>query len=159
MEVNRELDKQRKNVHPIYNEESKLEKGKKELQHRLQTNSWSKHDEARLVKEIAQVENSKPFFAKIEKLRAQISALKEEREGVKSSLAGPNKIIASLKQRITDQKGEENKFDCSKKLQQYDLTNVSTRIEKCLEKTREFNKKKYDLKEAFYGSMCDYEIE
>jgi len=92
--VNRELDKQRKNVHPIYNEESKLEKGKKELQHRLQTNSWSKHNEARLVKEISQVENSKPFFAKIEKLRAQISALKEEREGVKSSLAGPNKIIA-----------------------------------------------------------------
>ena len=39
------------------------------------------------------------------------------------------------------------------------MTNVSTRIEKCLEKTREFNKKKYDLKEAFYGSMCDYEIE
>ena len=34
-ELNRELDKQRKNVHPIYNEEAKLEKGIKELQQRL----------------------------------------------------------------------------------------------------------------------------
>ena len=51
-DVNRELEKQRKNVHPIYNEEAKLEKGIKELQQRLQTNSWSKADESRLVKEI-----------------------------------------------------------------------------------------------------------
>ena len=36
---------------------------------------------------------------------------------------------------------------------------MSTKIEKCLEKSRELKKKKYELKEAFYGSMCDYEIE
>ena len=34
-EVNKELEKQRKNVHPIYNEEAKLEKGIKELQQSL----------------------------------------------------------------------------------------------------------------------------
>ena len=116
-EVNRELEKQRKNVHPIYNEEAKLEKGIKELQQSLQTNSWSRADEARIVKEIAQVENSRPFFSQIEKLRGQAKALKEEREAVKQTLNGPNKIIASLKQRISEQKGEETKFDSSKKLQ------------------------------------------
>jgi len=31
MDVNHELEKQRKLVHPIYNEEDKLEKGVKEL--------------------------------------------------------------------------------------------------------------------------------
>ena len=32
---NRKLEQERKNVHPIYNEESKLDKGVKELEHRL----------------------------------------------------------------------------------------------------------------------------
>lgn len=33
--LDRELQKVRKNVHPVYNEESKLEKGVKELDKRL----------------------------------------------------------------------------------------------------------------------------
>lgn len=45
MDVNRELDKQRKNIHPIYNEADKLEKGIKELENRLQTHSWAKPEE------------------------------------------------------------------------------------------------------------------
>ena len=32
-------------------------------------------------------------------------------------------------------------------------------VEKCLERTKELRKKKLELREAFYGSLCDYEIE
>ena len=50
--LDRDLQKVRKNVHPIYNEESKLEKGVKELEKRLSTTNWSRQDEAKLIKEI-----------------------------------------------------------------------------------------------------------
>ena len=81
--VNRELERVHKSVHPVYNDETKLERGVRELEQRLQTNNWSKGDEARLVKEIEQVKESRPIFAKIEKLRQQINTIKEEREQVK----------------------------------------------------------------------------
>lgn len=76
-EVNHEVEKQRKNVHPVFNEESKLEKGIRELERKLQTHSWSRQDEKKIIKEIEQVQNSRPFFSKIERLRAQIAELKE----------------------------------------------------------------------------------
>jgi len=50
--LDRELQRQRKNVHPVYNEEAKLDSGIKELEHRLCTHAWGKQDEARLIKEI-----------------------------------------------------------------------------------------------------------
>ena len=40
--LDRDLQKQRKNVHPVYNEEAKLESGVKELEHRLCTHAWGK---------------------------------------------------------------------------------------------------------------------
>lgn len=52
------------------------------------------------MREIEQVKESKPFFVKIEKLRASIRELKEEREAVKQSMDPTNKIINSLKDRI-----------------------------------------------------------
>ena len=79
-DLDRELQKQRKNVHPIYNEEEKLVKGVKELEKRLATNSWSNHDEQKLIKEIEQVNASKPFFAKIAAIRQKIADQKSERE-------------------------------------------------------------------------------
>lgn len=105
------------------------------------------------------MQNSRPFFKKIEMLRAQIAALKEEKEGIKQLLNEPNKIIASLKARISEQKGAETTFDSSAKVQTTDLTIVNMKIDKCLERTKEQRKKKLDLRETFYGSMCDYEIE
>ena len=56
-------------MHPVYNDETKLERGVRELEHRLQTNNWSKGDEARLVKEIEQVKESRPLFAKLEQIK------------------------------------------------------------------------------------------
>lgn len=91
--LDRELQKAKKNVHPIYNESSKLEQGVRELEHRLQTNAWSKADEAKLIKEIEQVKESKPFFKKVDAIKKQIADEKEKREEVKKLLTPTNKII------------------------------------------------------------------
>ena len=71
-----ELEKVHKKVHPVYNDETKLERGVRELEHRLQTNNWSKGDEARLIKEIEQVKESRPVFEKIEQTKQQIDMIK-----------------------------------------------------------------------------------
>lgn len=91
--MDRELQKVRKNVHPIYNESAKLEAGIRELENRLQTNAWSKQDEAKLIKEIDQVKESKPYFKKVDMIRKQIAEEKEKREEVKKLLTPTNKII------------------------------------------------------------------
>ena len=78
--TNRDLEKVQKGVHPVYNDETKLERGVRELEHRLQTNNWSKGDEARLIKEIEQVKESRPVFEKIEQIKQQIGKIKQERE-------------------------------------------------------------------------------
>jgi len=77
---------------------------------------------------------------------------------VKSSMTPTNKIINSLKEKIGKVKKNESVFDVAKKLKQYDLVNISTKIEKLLEKIRDFKKQKVEAKETFYGAMCDYEI-
>lgn len=64
-----------------------------------------------------------------------------------------------MKEKIGKVKDKESVFDKEKQLKQYDITNISTKIEKVLERTRALKQKKYELKEAFYGSMCDYEIQ
>ena len=48
-------------------------------------------------------------------------------------MAPTKKIINSLKDKITAVKKEESVFDNAKQLKQYDLTNISSSIEKCLE--------------------------
>ena len=159
MDVNRELDKHRKNVHPVYNDINKLDKGVKELEMRLQTNSWKPADEKALMREIEQVKSSKPIFVKIEEQRAKIAELKEQREAVKASLTPTNKIVNSLKERIGKVKGEESVYDKEKQLKTYDLTNISTKIEKNLEDQRAIKTKKNELRETFYGLMCDYEVQ
>lgn len=50
-------------------------------------------------------------------------------------------------------------FDKDKQLKQYDLTNIKVQIDKSMEKTRDLRNKKREIKEEFYGRMCDYEIE
>ena len=70
-----------------------------------------------------------------------------------------NKIINSLKEKIGKVKKNESVFDVAKKLKEYDLVNISTKIEKLLEKIRDFKKQKIEAKETFYGAMCEYEIQ
>lgn len=42
----------RKKLHPIYNDETKIEKGVKEIETRLMTNSWDKYMEKHLMSQI-----------------------------------------------------------------------------------------------------------
>lgn len=74
-------------------------------------------------------------------------------------MAPNNKIISKLKERIDQVKSEESVFDKDKQLKQYDLTNIKVQIDKSMEKTRDLRNKKREIKEEFYGRMCDYEIE
>jgi len=78
---------------------------------------------------------------------------------VKTSMTPTNKIINSLKEKIGKVKKNESVFDVAKKLKEYDLVNISTKIEKLLEKIRDFKKQKIEAKETFYGAMCEYEIQ
>ena len=78
--MDKDLQKVRKNVHPIYNEESKLEKGVKELERRLTTTNWSRTDELKLIKEIEQVKASKPYFVKIAAIRQKIADLRKRKD-------------------------------------------------------------------------------
>jgi phosphoglycerol transferase MdoB-like AlkP superfamily enzyme len=146
-------------VHPIYNDETKLEKGVKELEKRLTTTNWSRTDEAKLMKEIDQVKSSKPFFEKIAKIRAKIADLRTKKDEIRNEMAPTNKIINSLKGRIDKVKSEESVFDKDKQLKQYDLTNVRVQIDKVMEKKRDLITKKRQAKEDFYGRMCEYEIQ
>lgn len=77
-DLQRAVTKEQKNVHPVYNEEAKIAKGVKDLERRLQTQSHSRAEEERLIKEIEKVKESKPFFAKIAALRAQVAEKREE---------------------------------------------------------------------------------
>ena len=74
-------------------------------------------------------------------------------------MAPTNKIISSLKDRITKVKANDSEFDKDKQMKQYDLTNIKVQIDKIMEKKRSLIEKKRQLKEDFYGHMCDYEIE
>ena len=44
-------------------------------------------------------------------------------------------------------------------MQQHDLTNMREKIDRNLEKQHKLKKQKYEQREAFYGSLCEYEIE
>ena len=73
-------------------------------------------------------------------------------------MAPTNKIINSLRDKITKVKSKETVFDKDKQLKQYDLTNIKVKIEGNLEKQKSLRDKKRQCKEEFYGRMCDYEI-
>ena len=74
-------------------------------------------------------------------------------------MAPTNKIINSLKDRISKVKANDSEFDKDKQMKQYDLTNIKVQIDKIMEKKRALIDKKRQIKEEFYGRMCDYEIE
>ena len=71
--------KEQKNVHPIYNETSKMARGIKELEKRLHTTSLARAEEALIIKEINQVKESAPSFKKIDAINEKIAEFKKER--------------------------------------------------------------------------------
>lgn len=82
----REKTKEQKNVHPIYNEESMMARGIKELEKRLHTTSLARAEEAIIIKEIKQVKESGPSFKKIDAIKDRINELKKERTEVQADL-------------------------------------------------------------------------
>jgi uncharacterized coiled-coil DUF342 family protein len=72
----KQRDKLRQQVHPIYNDPEKLAKGIKELERRLTTESLDRATELKIVKEIEQVKQSKPVFAKMDELSKKIESKK-----------------------------------------------------------------------------------
>ena len=105
------------------------------------------------------MKESKPFFVKIAALKVQIADLRSKKDEIRQSMAPTNKIINSLKDRISKIKNTDTAFDKEKQLKQYDLTNIKVQIDKIMEKKRAMIDKKRQIKEEFYGQMCDYEIE
>jgi archaellum component FlaC len=57
-----------KQCHPIYNTVDDLEKGQKILNKRIETNTLTSQKERELIKEIAQIKNSKPLIIQKQKL-------------------------------------------------------------------------------------------
>lgn len=74
-------------------------------------------------------------------------------------MAPTNKIINSLRDKITKVKSNETVFDKDKQLKGYELTNIKVKIEGNLEKQKSLRDKKKELKEDFYGKMCEFEIQ
>lgn len=53
---------EQKNIHPVYNDREKLERGINELEKRLHTQSISRAEENSIIKEIKQVKESDVYF-------------------------------------------------------------------------------------------------
>ena len=146
-------------MHPIYNDQAKIDRGIRELEKRLHTTSLARAEEAIIIKEIKQVKDSVPYFKKMDAINRKISDLKKERAEIQADLPQINKIAGSIKAKISKVKESDNGFANEKKLYQLDLVNVNSAMETLLENISELRTQKRNLKEDFYGQLCDYEIQ
>lgn len=136
-----------------------MQRGIKELEKRLHTTSLARAEEHLIIKEINQVKESGPSFKKIETINKRIAELKKERVEVQADLPSINKIANAIKQKIGKIKDKDNEFGNEKKLYQMDLVNMNSRMDNIQEKISELRTEKRNLKENYYGKMCDYEIQ
>jgi len=65
----KEIAKLNKQCHPTYNTLDDLEKGQKILNRRIETNTLTSANEKALIKEITQIQNSKPLILQKQKLQ------------------------------------------------------------------------------------------
>ena len=85
--------------------------------------------------------------------------LKKERVEIQADLPQINKIANSIKAKIDVVKQSDNVFANDKRHHQLDLVTFESSIESLLEKISELRAQKRNLKETFYGQLCDYEIQ
>jgi uncharacterized coiled-coil DUF342 family protein len=64
--------------------------------------------ERELIKEIAQIKNSRPQIEQIQKLQEKINALRSQQKKESEELPQINKMLDSIKQRIEKVKGQQN---------------------------------------------------
>lgn len=74
-------------------------------------------------------------------------------------MAPTNKIIASLKERIGKEKEKESGFEKDRLLHRNEQTTITARMDKIRDQIGALRDSKRAAKEAFYGAMCDFEIE
>ena len=150
---------EQKNIHPVYNDQDKLDRGIKELEKRLTIMSISRQDENAIIKEIKQVKESGVYFKKIEQINDRIKGLKKQRDEVRADLTPIIKISNQIKDKIDKVKQEDSVFGNEKKLFQMDLVNLNSQMDSIQEKISDLRQQRYDLREDFYGKKCDYEIQ
>ena len=107
---------EQKNIHPIYNDREKLERGINELEKRLHTQSISRQEENSIIKEIKQVKESDVHFQKIDDINEKIKELRNQRSEVHADLSPIIKIANQIKDKISKVKEEDNVFGNEKKL-------------------------------------------
>ena len=107
---------EQKNIHPIYNDREKLERGINELEKRLHTQSISRAEENSIIKEIKQVKESDVYFQKIDDINEKIKDLRKQRSEVHADLSPIIKIANQIKDKISKVKEDDNVFGNEKKL-------------------------------------------
>ena len=120
---------EQKNIHPIYNDREKLERGINELEKRLHTQSISRAEENSIIKEIKQVKESDVYFQKIDDINEKIKDLRKQRSEVHADLSPIIKIANQIKDKISKVKEEDNVFGNEKKLFQMDLVNLNAKMD------------------------------
>ncbi len=158
-EINRERDKLAKRCHQVYNTIDQLEKGVKQLEKRLTTNTLSAADEKLLIQEIEKVKNSKPHLEKREQLRAQIDQLREEQKQASTGLPEINKMLAGIRKQIDGVKSKEQVFVLDKAEHQSELDRISAQKKYLMGRVAELRASKNEAKEDFYGKLVEYEIQ
>ena len=120
---------EQKNIHPVYNDREKLERGINELEKRLHTQSISRAEENSIIKEIKQVKESDVYFQKIDDINEKIKDLRKQRSEVHADLSPIIKIANQIKDKISKVKEEDNVFGNEKKLFQMDLVNLNAKMD------------------------------
>ena len=101
---------EQKNIHPVYNDREKLERGINELEKRLHTQSISRAEENSIIKEIKQVKESDVYFQKIDDINEKIKDLRKQRSEVHADLSPIIKIANQIKDKISKVKEEDKVF-------------------------------------------------
>ena len=146
-------------MHPVYNRADKVKQGIKDLEKRMTTTTMSRAEENKTIKEIETIKQSEAVFKELEKIQNQIDELKAQKKSLYEEMTPTNKILGQLRDKITEVKKNESKYDNSKQLITYNLNQIRDKIRRCNDEISELLKKQYQAKEEYYGSKCDYEIQ
>lgn len=103
----REMQKLAKQCHPIYNTLEDLEKGKKILSRRLETTSMTGQQEKALIKEITQIDNSRPIIVQRLKLQKKVDELRQKQRKDSEQLPQIKKVLDTINQKIKSVKGQQ----------------------------------------------------
>lgn len=155
----REISKLTAKCHPTYNTLEDLDKGQKILNRRIETNTLTSQKEKEIIKEIAQIKNSKPLIEQKIKLQRQIDELREKQKKDSEELPNINKILGGIQQRIEAVKKQHSEIDGQKANYSQQLEQLDHKRTKIREQIAKIKEEKQKAKEVYYGQMIEYEVE